>query len=308
MSLEINSYRASDLFRAGSMYGPLIYINQNSTVEECLNLLASKNILSVPVYDQSKNNWIGILDVYQIMTYIAFAGSKDDDTITLESVLDKVKLNVPVIEILGITGKKENDVIKSLWVLPVHAPLLKAMEYLGKGIYRILVTDTEIPLCRLITQSDMIRFIHEHWDQFGDFKNTQINNSSFIKPVHTIQANKPAIYGFQLMRKKEINAIAVINESGSIISTLSDSDLRTFTQNQFENLFLPTTEFLLRAHTGEMRKPVVCSDRDNLKRVVDLMVREKIHRVWIVDGEMKPIGVVSMTDVCLYFYTNLLNP
>jgi len=306
MSLEINSYRASDLFRSPSMYQPLIYINENTTVVQCLNLLASKNILSVPVYDQSKKNWIGIIDVYQIMTYIAFSGSKADDTITLESVLDKVKLNVPVVEILGITGKRENDVIKSLWELPVHAPLLKVMEYLGKGIYRILVTDSEIPLSRLITQTDMIRFIHKHWDQFGDFKNTQ--NISFIKPVYTIPHKQLAIYGFQLMRKKEVNAIAVINESGSIVTTLSDSDLRAFTQDQFEYLFVSTTEFLSRAHGGEIRKPVVCSDTDNLKRVVDLIVREKIHRVWIVDGEMKPIGVVSMTDICLHFYSNLLNP
>jgi len=304
--LEINSYRASDLFRSPSTYEPLIYINENTTVVQCLNLLASKNILSVPVYDQSKKNWIGIIDVYQIMTYIAFSGSKPDDTITLESVLDKVKLNVPVVEILGITGKRENDVIKSLWELPVHAPLLKVMEYLGKGIYRILVTDSEIPLSRLITQTDMIRFIHKHWDQFGDFKNTQ--NISFIKPVYTIPHKQLAIYGFQLMRKKEVNAIAVINESGSIVTTLSDSDLRAFTQDQFEYLFVSTTEFLSRAHGGEIRKPVVCSDTDNLKRVVDLIVREKIHRVWIVDGEMKPIGVVSMTDICLHFYSNLLNP
>jgi len=253
-----------------------------------------------------KKNWIGIIDVYQIMTYIAFSGSKPDDTITLESVLDKVKLNVPVVEILGITGKRENDVIKSLWELPVHAPLLKVMEYLGKGIYRILVTDSEIPLSRLITQTDMIRFIHKHWDQFGDFKNTQ--NISFIKPVYTIPHKQLAIYGFQLMRKKEVNAIAVINESGSFVTTLSDSDLRAFTQDQFEYLFVSTTEFLSRAHGGEIRKPVVCSDTDNLKRVVDLIVREKIHRVWIVDGEMKPIGVVSMTDICLHFYSNLLNP
>jgi len=311
MSIEIVNYQASDLFRSNTMYDTPIYVNVNTTVEECLNLLASKNILSVPVYDRSKKEWIGIIDVYQIMTHIAFAGCKDD-TVTLESVLDKIRLSRPVSDLLGITGKKENDDIKSLWVLPAHAPLLKTMEYLGKGIYRILITDSNVLQSRLITQTDMIRFIHKHWDQFGDFKNTSLKDSntfrvSFIKPVHTIHERKLAINGFQLMRIKEVNAVAVVNDSGHIVENLSDSDLRDFTHDKFDTLFVSTTEFLTRTHGGKIRQPVVCSDTDNLKRVVDSIVNEKVHRVWIVDGNMKPIGVVSMTDICLYFYSNLLS-
>jgi CBS-domain-containing membrane protein len=311
MSMQIASYQASDLFASNTMHDRLIFVNDNDTVEECLNLLASKNILSVPVYDRSTKDWIGIIDVYQIMTYIAFVGCKDN-TVTIESVLDKVKLSGPVSDLLGITGKKENDDIKSLWKLHVHDPLLKAMEYLGKGIYRILITDSNIPLSRLVTQTDMIRFLHKHWDQFGDFKNTSLkeNNNygvSFIKPVHTIHEKKLAINGFQLMRNKEVNAVAVVNDSGSIVENLSDSDLKYITRDKFDNLFLSTTEFLSRTHGGKVRKPVVCSDTDNLKRVIDSIVNEKVHRVWIVDGNMKPIGVVSMTDICLYFYSNLLS-
>jgi len=305
MSMEIVNYQASDLFRSNTMNDTLIYVNDNTTVEECLNLLGSKNILSVPVFDRSKKDWIGIIDVYQIMTYIAFVLCKDD-TVTLESVLDKVRLSRPISDLLGMTGKKENDNIKSLWVLPVHAPLLKVMEYLGKGIYRILITDSNIPP-RLVTQTDMIRFIHKHWDQFDDFKNTSLKDTSYIKPVHTIQEKKLAIYGFQLMGIKEVNAVAVVNASGRIVENLSDSDLRDFTRDKFDNLFVSTTEFLSRTHGGKSRKPVVCSYRDNLKKAVDSIVNEKVHRVWIVDGNLKPVGVVSMTDICLYFYNNLLS-
>lgn len=32
--------------------------------------------------------------------------------------------------------------------------------------------------------------------------------------------------------------------------------------------------------------------------VIDRLVEKRIHRLWIVDEHSRPIGVVSMTDIC----------
>jgi CBS domain-containing protein len=285
-------------------------VNEKTTVEECLDLLVSKKILSVPIYDLHKKTWVGIIDMYQIMTFMAFVAYSPDTQISLESVLEKVDLSKPVVSLLGSTGMKESDDIYSLWILSSNSSIKEPMEYLGKGIYRILVTSEDLNFAKIITQTDLIRFIHKNWDQFGDYKNCSLkdNNSlvSFIKHVHTVHSNTPAIQGFQLMRLKQVNALAVVNGLGHVISTLSDADLRGLTHSQLSNLFLSIEEYLSWAHKGEVRKPVVCQATDKLKTVVDLLVNEKVHRVWVVDAEMKPIGVVSMTDIALYFYSNTL--
>jgi len=82
--------------------------------------------------------------MYQIMTFMAFVAYSPDTQISLKSVLEKVDLSKPVVSLLGSTGMKENDDIYSLWVLSSNASIKDPMEYLGKGIYRILVTSEDL--------------------------------------------------------------------------------------------------------------------------------------------------------------------
>jgi len=276
-----------------------------------LDLLVSKNILSVPIYDQSRKNFIGIIDMYQIMTFMAFAAYSPEVPITLQSVQDKVNLSQPAAYLLGSTGQKESDDINSLWKLPSNGSLKEPLEFLGKGIYRILVTAQDVLHTKIITQTDLVRFLHKNWDKFPDWKNCSLKdnasfNVSFLKRVFTVNSIDTAIQGFQLMRLKQVNALAVVNESGTLVTTLSDADLRGFTREKLETLLFPITQFLTRTH-GSVLKPVVCHPTDSLKTVLDLLISEKVHRIWIVDDHHKPIGVVSLTDIALFFYSHTLD-
>jgi len=305
-------YTVKDLFRSNSAFDSLIFINEKTTVEETLHLLVSKNILSVPIYDDTRKAFIGIIDMYQIMTFMAFAAYNPDATMTLNDVLAKVNLKQPASHLLGATGLLESDEINSLWVLPSTAQLKDPLEYLGKGIYRILVTTGEdVKSAKVITQTDLIRWIHTHWDDFGDYKNVilkdhQSLNVTFLKHVHTVQITDSAIQSFQLMRLKQVNALAVVNSTGSMVATLSDADLRGLTHEKLNDLFLTIEQYLTKIHGGHIRKPITCKATDSFKTVVDLLVNEKVHRVWVVDDTGKPHGVVSMTDVALFFYSNNL--
>jgi len=268
----------------------------------------------VPIYDQDRQAFIGIIDIYQIMTFMGFAAYTPDVPITLQHVLDKVDLSQPVCHLLGSTGQIQSDEINSLWILPATTQLKEPMEYLGKGIYRILVTSPggDVSNAKVITQTDLTRFIHKHWDEFGDFKNITLKthqslNVSFIKHVYTVPSTDTAIQGFQLMRLKQVNALAVVNSHGVLMATLSDADLRGLTHAKLHELFVSIEEYCTRAGGGVLRKPVVCQATDTLKSVVDLIINERVHRVWVVDENMKPIGVVSMTDIALFFYSNTLD-
>lgn len=44
--------------------------------------------------------------------------------------------------------------------------------------------------------------------------------------------------------------------------------------------------------------PVTARRNEMLIDVIDRLVEKRIHRLWIVDEHSRPIGVVSMTDIC----------
>lgn len=42
--------------------------------------------------------------------------------------------------------------------------------------------------------------------------------------------------------------------------------------------------------------------------IIATMAREKVHRVFVVEGGMYPRGLVTQTDVCRVLYDNLADP
>jgi len=245
------------------------------------------------------------------MTFVAFAAYEPDKEPNLESILKNTDLMQPAANLLGNTGLRECDDINSLWCLSHDSSIKEPLEFLGKGVYRILVTFPEGTETKMITQTDLIRFIHNNLDQFGDYKDSPLSshktpNVHFIKQVHSVPTTSTALHAFQIMRLKQINALAVIDpQSGALVGNISDSDLRGFTHKNLDHLFLPILEFLNAQ--GTHRTPVTCAPGNTIRDVITLLLKEKLHRVWVVDDLFKPVGVASMTDLALYFYSNTLD-
>lgn len=50
-------------------------------------------------------------------------------------------------------------------------------------------------------------------------------------------------------------------------------------------------------HDSHCPFPHSASPIHSIGTVIEMMLTSRIHRVWIVDGEDKPIGVVTMSDI-----------
>ena len=48
---------------------------------------------------------------------------------------------------------------------------------------------------------------------------------------------------------------------------------------------------------GHKQPPICCTSETTITEVLDLLVNNKIHRIFLVDDEMKPMKVVSLCDV-----------
>jgi len=174
---------------------------------------------------------------------------------------------------------------------------------MGKGVYRLLVQVAEEEF-KILTQSDLIRFIAAHWEEFS-FKEMTVGEAFDEKRIHKITTNHTALRGFQIMRLQQVNALAITDEHGKLLGTLSGSDLRGLSHDKVANVLLPVMDFLKSQHGGVIKAPLTCKKTDKVKAVMDKLIAEKVHRVWITN-DVEPIGVVSLSDLALFVFTQTI--
>jgi len=173
-------------------------------------------------------------------------------------------------------------------------------------LHRVPIVDNDRQLMNLITQTQVGMFLVGNIESIGPKLNKPLRlMADAIKPVHKVMDTQPAIDGFSLMVKENISGIAVVNDAGVLRGALSVRDLKAVAPDAalFWRLYQPTGTFLskLNREYGEERptRPQYCSPDDTLEAALKVLVYNKIHRVFIVDDERKPIGVFSMKDLLL---------
>ncbi|KAI9090998.1 hypothetical protein DFS34DRAFT_339455 [Phlyctochytrium arcticum] len=176
----------------------------------------------------------------------------------------------------------------------------------------------------VLTQTDLIRFIYRHLE--GDQMLQSVVNQtveqlclsdSARKRVMTVDIKDSAVQVLAQMASQVLAAVPVVNAlmEGMMVGTLSISDMRSFllgrrsdqpaahVLEQLRSLSnLSVGEFLLSIDGGDHvsaseSKELRCSPETSLMQVLRIGLEHGIHRLWIMDQENRPIGVVSWTDV-----------
>jgi CBS domain-containing protein len=94
-----------------------------------------------------------------------------------------------------------------------------------------------------------------------------------------------------------------VDAEGAIVANFSVSDVRHLASvtNKADTeaaLARPVLDFL-RAHRGDapLAPPVTVQVTDTVLVAIQLLAESHLHRVYIVDEDRKPVGVLSLTDV-----------
>jgi CBS domain-containing protein len=97
--------------------------------------------------------------------------------------------------------------------------------------------------------------------------------------------------------------LPIVDAEGAIVANFSVSDVRHLASvtNKADTeaaLARPVLDFL-RAHRGDapLAPPVTVQVTDTVLVAIQLLAESHLHRVYIVDEDRKPVGVLSLTDV-----------
>ena len=284
----------------------IITINETDKITEALSVIAQHSILSLPVYAKSSRNYNKFLDVLDIVSYIheelkkKNISEKEASTMEKEELFNKAGLSNTTVSQVAATNTRAN-----FYLFEGKAPARAVLDRMVlSNLHRVPIIDGEKELYGICSQTDLILFIHMHERLFDEYKTKTVQDMGIgFQKVHTISNTDTLMSAFTVIHEKHISGVGVVDEKGSLVGALSGSDVKLFGLNSenMHSLFLPYNQVV-----KEPRSPVYVVPSDSFSTVIDKMVSERVHRVFILDPQSKsPIGVLSQIDVLKAVHSNL---
>jgi len=281
-------------------HGEIVVVLTTDTPVQGFEKLLSHKIQSAPVFDVHTNKYTGFLDIRDLISFCCFI---HDNNESAENLLDIINYGVRMFKhsVEGVTVSylsRRN---------PFHAvhqgtTLLEATKLLIGGTRRIPVLNDGGEIVNIISQSSIVSFIaHNLPDLENKFTSSVAELAVGTSPVLTVKKDARAIDVFRLMDSHHRSGVAVIDEYGVLVGNTSGHDLKLFIKNpSLSVLKLPIVTFLnqIRQLQIDIISPAITvSDHDSLGLVIGKLAATRVHRLFIVDSDFKPIKVVSLGDV-----------
>ncbi|KAJ3074488.1 hypothetical protein HDU98_011171 [Podochytrium sp. JEL0797] len=274
---------------------PVVSVSPQCTIQDALKTMADNNILTLPVSSRAfPDKFVYILSTLDILLYVV-KGEKGH-TLDLTSTVEAAMTMDAEMESYRVFERDFRDTIESTMVM------------FAKGLHRALITDAlKVKPSIIITQSDFIQYIHKNVafkqkDKFilslPVFSKTMSELGLVSHKVVSMKTGETALDGFNRMAKNKMYALPVLDGAGLVVATLSASDLRGLSKETLEFVKLNVLEFLKKMHlqtTRQSTSSLVPSD--TLLDAVNMLAEKDVHRLWILDSMLRPIGVVSQSDV-----------
>jgi len=263
----------------------VICLDQTFTVSDALQLLYTNGIHSAPVISEETRGCIGSVDVLDLLSYIL--------TVALDSpswaVEVSMRFRTPIYR--AIDFSKKNAFIPFLET----ATLLEVMPNLSLATHRMPIINATSNVVGILSQSDILEFVRRKLDDKSDDQVNTLGRKlvadlSYPTKVVSISNNSTLLTAFEMLSTNRLNGIAVVNQHGVLVGNVSASDFKGVSQNNFVNMGITLQQYITT-------KPYVVTTKDTFASTVRMMSNNVLNRVYVVTADMKPVGVITLTDM-----------
>lgn len=211
--------------------------------------------------------------------------------------------------------------------LSTKASLLDVAHALGaRHEHRVFVHDSHSgKLDNIITQSALLRVLHENVGSLGVKPGRSIKELGLLRH-HTVRAGGAVDHGaggrerdiitarvdesvlsaFKTMRQHRISGLAVVNAVGVIVGAVSIRDIRVLLHpgaGLVAGMADTLAQLLSRKNTRTswhtQEAAVTCRAEDSLATVMARVVKNKIHRIFVVDADRRPVGALGLAELIM---------
>jgi CBS domain-containing protein len=162
-------------------------------------------------------------------------------------------------------------------------------------------------LVGIIAPSDVLYVIQGSMGELGSLASIEIGKLFPVDPSRMIKVDETTTLdvAFDVMLEAGVSSVPVVDAAGSMVTILSFSDVK-----EFGYLKADESKFVLSQNvlwflsprkggevTGLPMPPITVTANDAVSTVIEVMIASKVHQVYIVDGDRRPVGVVSMIEL-----------
>ncbi|KAJ4816448.1 SNF1-related protein kinase regulatory subunit gamma-like PV42a [Rhynchospora pubera] len=286
---------------------------------------------SDPATGAVRKHYIGMVTMLDILVHIAEAGVKGGGK--WEEMDLNQSMMVPVSSVIGHsleglslwTLNPNTSIMDCMETFSkgVHRALVPIGSQTDNSLPVELVESS--PGYKMVTQMDVIRFLQESSHELKDILSSSIQALDAINEnVFAVAKNTKVDEVIKTMRAASLTAVPVVDADGvellqdgrgkRVVETFSASDLRDCPMAQLQSwLGLTVTEF--KEKVGALKatltpeggtaisdvqqspKLITSFPENSLKEVIEMVVVNHVHRVWVVDRQSLLLGLVSLTDI-----------
>jgi CBS domain-containing protein len=177
----------------------------------------------------------------------------------------------------------------------------QALRFMGAGVHHLLVVDPETgAVANLVSQTDMIRELAKHVASMGAAAQLTLSEAGLgQRPVLCVRNTDAALDAFCELQVAGVSGGAIVNGEGKLVGNLSRHDLKgTQGGTGFGALNQSIMHYQRKHRVALAQRLVTVHAGTTLAEVLATMARERVHRVFVVEGGMVPRGLVTQTDVC----------
>jgi CBS domain-containing protein len=300
IALLMNSTTIKDCLALRSEPKPLLTLFSDEPISHALEKLGKYRVLGAPVQDT--NRLIGFVEMMDIAVFAVASLPDPESSETLDirkrAFFGRTIAETPIKDVMGLAGSNSMAVLE-------NDPVSHAVQVFQRGIHRVAVYNEQKQVVSVMTQTDILRLIKhaiqsdvKDCGRFGERRLADFGYPLKDTRVFSINGDAKVISAIGKLAMTRVSALAVVNpQTGAIIGTFSSSDLRGLDDEQFPNLKRTVFQYLEMYSPASLKPIVETSNTQSLFHTIKTMLDNKVHRVWLVDKERNPCGVISMTDI-----------
>lgn len=283
----------SEILETKFLEGKISPLTPQSKISQAVDILSSDpSMYALPVMEDNK--CLGLVSMLDVCAFV------------LKAVPSLEYLEADQLGTLRAAGRDlANESIMNIINLSERDPMipmkdsdnaLSCAKYFASGIHvlPVLMGSTVVGT---VTQNSLLRWLSTTMaGESGKWGMKALQLGLGKGSVLALNHSRTVADAALTIWNNKVHGIALLEESGRLVGNFSISDLKNLVLKRWDNLLIPVVEYL-RRYRPDSLNPICARDETTLGDVVNEMMENKINRLWVIDKDFKPCGVITMTDV-----------
>lgn len=279
----------------------LIVFDTSLLVKKSLNILLQNSIVSAPLWDNKTSKFAGLLTSADFINVIQYYLQNPEK----QQLIDQLTLN-ELKDVENSIGVKQIETVSTPPFTSLYFACEKMLDSNARRIPLIdedKLTHREI-IVNVLTQYRILKFVSLNCKEIKmllkPLKAIKYVIDKNTAPLSTAKLDTPILEVIQALAHKSISSIPIVDDDNKLINVYEAVDvLGLIKSGLYNDLSLTVGEALMR-RSDDFEGVYTCTLNDSLATIMGTIKKSKLHRLYIVDGQTKVLGVLTLSDILKY--------